>query len=1218
MTSVPDNQFESLVDEELLDMWDTSIDFDERDRIVAELQRRNLFPSNGLQKWEYETGAYPDTTDPIFLQKLLAKREFAESLQKSWKPNFDPCTEETTFEVTPVQRFVANLMSPKTPYMSALLYHGVGVGKTCAAVQIAEAWLEVFTKNEVIIVAPPTIQKGFYRTIFDMERVRIGDDNEPNTASLCTGDKYMKLSNTLYERDPAKIERSVFKLIKRRYKIYGYLQFANVIRDLLKGIPESVSDEQKEQFKKDYLRSYFSGRLLIVDEAHNLRDLADEVADEEPELPGGKAEKKDSAAGKILTPYLRDALRYSEGMKFVMLTATPMYNTYKEIVFMLNLLLINDKKATLIESDIFDAEGNITEGGAKILSSVAKTYVSFMRGENPISFPIRLFPKHQNKLSSYPQLNPRGMELPQEETIFYDHLPIVTIPLSGDVLKASIAFMNVLPPGKGLSTMALEKLVHCGNFIVPETEETAGDDLEMYKRRTEITGLSTIFNREFTGGEVRYKAKIEGGAKWLSEENIERYSPKFKFLHDKLKNSEGVVFVYTRYVNAGALPLALYLEANGYSPYGRKSGLLMNGIQSSGGRQCALCASREKYHTATDHSFTPAYYGILTGDILISPKNEDTIRGERAAENVNGVNMKVIIGSQIASEGVDLRFVRETHVLDSWFHLNKTEQILGRAIRYMSHCALPPEKRNTTVYLYAASMPTEYNRESADLYSYRVGFRKAVQVGNVTRIMKQSAIDCNLNHNAIIIQGQKTVSQIDSQRNIRERVDINDMPFTAMCDWIETCDYTCKPSIDISKLKIDDSTYDEYSSRWRVSKLKDRLRFLFSKQPFYRIDDFWNLLSDIPRMVSIDLLTSVVDNKSFQVSYGDKNGYIRYCNGYYLFQPNVYADLTIPLAIRAAKFPVKRDAYLPIEYEAPNIVEEEVSVNTTETIESMWQALTKWISNLTVNSSFISLPEIIDNHFRNISHENYEVYEKYRQIIEMIEWFHESFHSTSTKNPGAFRLTIIQYFWDQILTLEEQRHLVYSSNLDVSECVRENLYMLGKIPVNRFLDPKDGVIIYLCEGDTICKKSVIDEIIRDRDDPIKAFPVNITTTGSMYGFIVPKNGEMVFKTGEPPMEGNKVGRGQECANVTTMTGHIHKLLQMGEILENAGKGNFGLDRNILSVGQRKIKNSIRACTLLELIIRYVDKEHIDGKRWFFRPVPSYYTGHKGLFRAGKK
>ena len=58
----------------------------------------------------------------------------------------------------------------------------------------------------------------------------------------------------------------------------------------------------------------------------------------------------------------------------------------------------------------------------------------------------------------------------------------------------------------------------------------------------------------------------------------------------------------------------------------------------------------------------PAYYGILTGDITISPRNEQTITAQRAFDNADGSKMKIIIGSQIASEGVDLRFVRETHV----------------------------------------------------------------------------------------------------------------------------------------------------------------------------------------------------------------------------------------------------------------------------------------------------------------------------------------------------------------------------------------------------------------------------------------------------------------------------------------------------------------------------------------------------------------------------
>jgi len=1233
--------FEGTTDPELINLWDTTSDFGERNKILIELQRRQLFPSSALTKWEYETGAYPDTKDPEFLQKLLAKREFAESLQTTWKPRTDPCEDDSTFEVTPVQRFVSNFMSPKTPYMSALLYHGVGVGKTCAGVQITEAWLEVYPRNEVFLVAPPTIQQGFFRTMFDKSNVIIGEGNEPNSASQCTGTTYMKLTNTLYERDINKIEKAVNKAIRRRYKVFGYISFANFIRDTLKGIPAEASYELKNQLKKDKIRKKFSGKLLLIDEAHNLRD----IVEDDDNVTAGKSDESDSAGGKILTPYLRDVLMYSEGMKFCMLTATPMYNSYREIIIMFNMLLMNDKQATITEADIFDKEGNITENGKKIISYISQRYVSFMRGENPISFPVRLFPTAIPVLETYPTLNPRGVDIPEGEKVFYKHLPIVPIMLEGDTLNASLAFMNELPPGgRGLSTVALDKLIHAGNLIVPATDETAGDTVEAFRARTDINGLGTIFSKESSGGEVRYRAKQEGGAKWLGLGELNKYSPKFDFLINRIKTAEGCIFVYTRFVNGGALPLALALEANGYLPYGRKSGLLANGPQTPGGKQCALCPKREKEHgigPAQGHDFTPAYYGLLTGDIGLSPRNEQTIRAQRDFNNSEGTTIKIMIGSQIASEGVDLRFVRETYIIDSWFHLNKTEQILGRAIRYLSHCALPKEKRNNTVYLLAAQLPLgeggegketsnleglplksisggANGRETADLYSYRIGFNKAVLVGKVTRTMKVAAIDCNLNNQAIIIRGQPPITEIDAQGNVRKDIDINDMPFTAVCDWIESCDYECKPKIDITSLTIDDSTYDEFAARWRVNRMKERIRTLFKEQPYYQSEDLWNMFADIPRIASVDLLTEIVDNKNFQVTHNNLTGYIRYCNGYYIFQPNVYLDLTIPLAIRVAKFPIKRDLFAPLEYEEPEIVEEEQEViNTTKSIEDIWSAIMDWCQRLSMSAKYLKPPSEVEQRILDVSHDDMELIEKYRQILEMIEWLHISFQKSSSKNPEAFRKTLLFYFWDEWLTFQEQTFLVYSTGLNVLECIRENQYLLGKILVNRFIDPKRNEIQFICEGGQICLKSVVDEIKRDSSEPLRTFIVNNKTTGGPYGFVVPKNGDVVFKTADPPYEGSKINRGKECGNVSTMTGHISNLVEIGDILKAAGKSDFDLNRGII-LGTRKIKNSTRACTLINLLIRYLDADMLNGKRWFFRPVQTYYTGHKGTFRSVDK
>ena len=44
----------------------------------------------------------------------------------------------TEFSFSPSQKFLQTFINPLTPYMSVLVYHGTGVGKTCSAIGIAE------------------------------------------------------------------------------------------------------------------------------------------------------------------------------------------------------------------------------------------------------------------------------------------------------------------------------------------------------------------------------------------------------------------------------------------------------------------------------------------------------------------------------------------------------------------------------------------------------------------------------------------------------------------------------------------------------------------------------------------------------------------------------------------------------------------------------------------------------------------------------------------------------------------------------------------------------------------------------------------------------------------------------------------------------------------------------------------------------------------------
>jgi hypothetical protein len=281
-----------------------------------------------------------------------------------------------------------------------------------------------------------------------------------------------------------------------------------------------------------------------------------------------------------------------------------------------------------------------------------------MRGENPQIFPARLTPEGIEPLEEYPRLNPRGESV--RDSSFMRSLPIVPVEYTGDALAVQTQMLEALPEGEGgLGTFTLGPIIQAGTLIVPGSEDLV--------RRTKSDALGLRFNRSKVGGELTWKANSEGGAAWLGLGQLEEYAPKIAAAVKRINSAHGISFLFSRFVSMGAVPIALALEANGYTPYKRMSGRLANGIQTPGGRQCALCVRREADHGSANHTFKPAKYILLTGDAEISPRNDEMIKAAKDVANKDGGMIKVIVGSDVASEGVDLRFVREIHILESWY-----------------------------------------------------------------------------------------------------------------------------------------------------------------------------------------------------------------------------------------------------------------------------------------------------------------------------------------------------------------------------------------------------------------------------------------------------------------------------------------------------------------------------------------------------------------------
>ena len=165
----------------------------------------------------------------------------------------------TNFKLENHQKFLKNFMNFKTPYKSLLVFHGVGVGKTCTAITISHCFKDLYkdeNKKKICLVSK-NIKPGWKKTIYDPEK----GENQ------CSGNEYTNfLTNEI--SFPKGINRKVNKMIKKYYEFYGYQEFSNRINKLVKirmgGRPESL----RESITKEVIRETFSDRLIIIDEIH--------------------------------------------------------------------------------------------------------------------------------------------------------------------------------------------------------------------------------------------------------------------------------------------------------------------------------------------------------------------------------------------------------------------------------------------------------------------------------------------------------------------------------------------------------------------------------------------------------------------------------------------------------------------------------------------------------------------------------------------------------------------------------------------------------------------------------------------------------------------------------------------------------------------------------------------------------------------------------------
>ena len=843
-------------------------------------------------------GIYPHILDQQFNMKIASKKEFADHAYDTtpkdvMKESELLCNRE--FELSPHQKFVKTFMSSYTPYNSLFLYHGLGTGKTCSAISICEEIREYMklmnTNSKIHIIASPNVQENFKLQLFDKRKLmKLKNGWSLNT---CAGNRLLLESNPINDNKLTieTITKRMDALIDKYYSFKGYHKFSNNVKKDLSG--NSLSKQKKIINKK------YSNSLIVIDEVHNIR-----IDDDNP--------------NKDVAKYLVEIIKYSQNVKLLFLSATPMFHDYKEILFLVNLMNLNDGRPLMVHSDIFDKTGNfLIENdepiGRQRFLDKTRGYFSFVRGENKFSFPYRIYPEFfslSNSLKSinYPKKKKDGIELLTKPIQYLDLYVCEMTPYQSMVYDI---FIQKLRKNKTLNFNIYKDPLKSVNMVYPPMDvdiakENKEIDLNGLKDNIENIDLSKLVGpnglkqcMDYTNQFKQFEYKSDCLNKYgsiFNERHLIHYSSKLNEIIKKIKTSKGVVLVYSQFIESGCIPIALALEEMGIQRSNATEATTLFKEPPTDEVDSISLLPKKEHQTNSNKPFRPAKYVMITGNVYLSPNNKDEVIAATNETNLYGNDVKVIIISKAGSEGIDFKFIRQIHIIDSWYNLYRNEQTIGRGVRYCSHSLLPFKERNVEIYTYASILNKNQENsdyEVIDMEMYRFAEEKALQIGKVSRLIKQNAVDCILNKGLQENKSTESVYDILLSSGATIKYNIDDKPFSGLCDYMDTCNYGCLPDEHFTNksesfgkdLSTYQSHYMESESEYIIKKITQlfRNRYVFNKDELIQEISINNTYTN--ESINYALTKMIDDHNIILKDIFGREGYLENIEEYYMFKP---------------------------------------------------------------------------------------------------------------------------------------------------------------------------------------------------------------------------------------------------------------------------------------------------------------------------------------------
>ena len=253
----------------------------------------------------------------------------------------------SNFSLLTHQKIVRDYMNLYTPYRGLLLYHGLGSGKTCTSIAIAEGMKD---SKSIIIMTPASLRANYvgelkkcgdslYKKNQFWEWISLDRYPEALTtmsAILNLPQEYIrknggaffvnikKKSNydELSDNNKQVLEEQLNEMIRQKYKFINY---------------NGLREKRLEEMTSGYTKNIFDNSVIIIDEAHNFISRIVNKLKKEKSIPESKRGEKERLPLNLATK-LYEMLLSAKNARIILLSGTPVINYPNEFGILFNIL----------------------------------------------------------------------------------------------------------------------------------------------------------------------------------------------------------------------------------------------------------------------------------------------------------------------------------------------------------------------------------------------------------------------------------------------------------------------------------------------------------------------------------------------------------------------------------------------------------------------------------------------------------------------------------------------------------------------------------------------------------------------------------------------------------------------------------------------------------------------------------------------------------------